>query len=329
MRRRRLLSTIATGLLAGCLGGNGNGNANGTSTSTSPPTTTGGATNDSPVSSAAANTSVASTPTPATPSSPPTEESIIAEAPEAPFELTGVDYPRTIEVDQEVTFAFTVRNAASRPQSFTATVGIEYTTDSKASTPHPPTSWGEASIPPGETRTFESPSMTFPYLGTVRFRLVPFGRRFITSVTTRQLTFRDQYRLDSGALIDIAFDRRTDEYTFTRNGERHTVEASTGRQWVFATVTAENPTDSLRSIPPEETFSLVIPFVGRYEHIDEDRKDGGYIGGKLQSGATREGWVLFEAPETERLDDFEFTYRRIQPAGVTEAAWATADHWQS
>jgi len=126
-------------------------------------------------------------------------------------------------------------------------------------------------------------------------------------------------QLPNGAEVSVSNLRKEEAFTYDNpvTGPSQ-MRAERGEVFVFADVTATNPTEEEITLPFISTF---LPIVGdsQYE-VAAARANLGdaYEGGDVQPGITREGRIIYEVSEDTSLSDAQIVYSEsIGDARVT------------
>lgn len=309
MDRRSILGTLAFGIagLAGC--------ANETPEPTASPTATPTST---PIQATPTPTAVASpTETPPTTEAPtPTEPPPPTPVPEV-FRLVSIDAPVRAEIEESVTYRFTVQNTSQETQVIEPTVSTRLNGDAWTVRDR----WEPIRIAPGERQTFESIPITSDVLRTVEFRIDGFEDTFWIEFTDKQLPFSSLYRdpLDRDVSVVGLITRQTYSYR-TGAGERRIVEAGEGFHWVFVTVTVENKSTRPVATPNRGTFA-VLAGGNAYRPVDIRGDEDEYESVRLPRRERYRGRLGFKTPDTFSREQYQVQWRDSFEAGDIGVIW--------
>ncbi|SEP05953.1 hypothetical protein SAMN04487948_11273 [Halogranum amylolyticum] len=135
----------------------------------------------------------------------------------------------------------------------------------------------------------------------------------------QRLAFGETFELPQVRLT-LETPRATSRYTYTEDGEKQTAEAGEGKQWVVVPVRTVNTTDRTVRLPLTLNFKGVVN--ERVFHPGRNKSvPAKYIGGKVDSGESREGDVMFLTPADVSVDEFRIRYKEKRSSGSHEVWW--------
>lgn len=298
MNRRSLLGVLASGIIsiAGCnttpLGGD---EPTASTTETQTPTRT--ATSPKTETQTATGSSV--------PTSTPTSS--------AGIELLEVTHQENRQIGQSTRYGLTIRNADQKSRSFETTV--EYKTERTEWEAH--ARYGPVELDPGETHTFQSPTISSDYLTAFTFRLPDFDRKFSITFGPQQLEFETEYIDPKGVSMTVTGLGTRLSYT-TDNGNR--IEAGDGQQWVFTTIIVRNTDPRPRTTPTPDQFSLVTD-TEEFQRVSIN-SDEQFEAQRLPRNERERGWIVFKTPDTYAIDDLRVRWRGTYENGDIAVDWS-------
>ncbi|MFB6108195.1 MAG: hypothetical protein ABEJ82_05045 [Haloplanus sp.] len=284
MRRRTLLASLGTTVLAGCNGSNAGSGSDSTPTAT--PTRT-----------------VGKTPT-AT----------------FPFEFTGVDAPETVQLNVPFTFAVGVRNAGERERTFVSKLSLkvddgEWRTASGQM---------QMTLSPGEKGVWKSPRGIPRYLGTYHYRLEAFDETWQTEIVPKKLDFSKRYATPKGLYVNVLGGRFESQYPTpggSNDTSATSVSAPEGKVWLLLRVEVRNSTQSPMKSPPAEEF--VVHVGGESYHPDyQEVTDDPYERMELGARTVTRGDLVYAVPKGTTAKDLTVTWAESLPGGDVKAVWS-------
>ncbi|MFC6724040.1 DUF4352 domain-containing protein [Halobium palmae] len=120
--------------------------------------------------------------------------------------------------------------------------------------------------------------------------------------------------------ITLSEPESTATYRWEQDGEERVAEAGEGKQWIVVPVRTENTADRTVRLPLTVNFKGVVGETvyhpGRNKSVDQK-----YIGGKVPSGGTREGDVMYLVPESTSTAEFRVLYEERRTDGKHQVWW--------
>lgn len=293
MKRRCFLTTTATALAltAGCTGSDDPGAEADTPDTTNRPTST-------------------QTPTTEEPTTEATTEAAPAE-----FELQSVDAPETAEIGEEISYSFTIKNTGGQTGVFETIIRTRTGNDR----------WSESDpwrqeIAPGQTSRLESQDFSFNYLASLDVEIAAVNEQFSIQFVGATPDWGESHTLGDSiemAAVDVEFQS---EYTYSYSDREYTEEPSDGQQWAFLTFRAENVGNGPVRLPTKHDIALIAGN-SQYEYEIASKDEGGYEGGEVQPDIVREGWILYEVPESVSKGDLTVAYTDSGYDGDVSVFW--------
>lgn len=313
MDRRSLLGLLASGLAAtaGC-GTRPIPGETPTSTPASSPDPTGTPRSPATTTTAAPTPTATESPTERPPPSPtgsPTP------AP-APVEVVSITAPTTAEIGAPVPYSFTVSNRGSG----TATVEPTVSTRSAGSDWTVRDRWDPVTLAPGGRHTFQGTPIGSGYLGTVELRIDGFDRTVAVEFVERRLAVGETVRDPLDRIVGVYGIGTRTAYTYTTSsGNRRTVEAGEGLQWVLVTVGVENRAVSSVEAPGIGGFTLRAGDT-TYRSVGISG-DSGYEQRRLPRRDTERGWIGFRTPRSVAREDAVVRWVETFADGEVGVVW--------
>lgn len=244
-----------------------------------------------------------------------TSTSATTTAAPASFELVSVDAPEKVEIGEEVTYGFTVKNTGGESGTFETMISSKQSAASTWSTSGP---W-EQEVAAGEEYTLKSQPFTLDYLQTVDFRIDAFDETFSITAVSKKLPIGSTYTTPGDIQLTVSDISAKTNYTYSSSGFEYTQEPKNGK-FLFVTFHAKNTSGQPEFLPLQSDVSLL------YDSSQYDAQiyygDGGYEGGKVQAGVVREGVLVYDVPGGVPADQAEIAWSDTTYSGDVAAYWS-------
>ena len=239
-----------------------------------------------------------------------------SDTPESDFALREIDFPETVESNQEWRWSATIENTGTEPgtshfHAFVRLPGNEM--DHIASI--------TLTLEPGEAGVFESPPEKRTYTTTHEYQFMHSDAVASVNVVPANLVVGDAYRTPNDIVLTVLDVDLREEYSFQDvMGNEQTRSADPGYQWAFITVDARNEREHRTTLPRRE--DLTLHHAGEaYDHTILQQKEGAYRARTVDPGSGRTGWIAFEVPEDVAIGELIVEYAGSDRDGPWGATW--------
>jgi len=280
MNRRQYVALLGTAAVAGCTSG-GSGGGGGTDTQTQTPTAT-------PTATAA----------------PPE------------YELVSVEAAERVEIGEDWSFAWTVRNTGGQDGVVTTTVSAREAGGEWQSLDQEL----ELEVPAGETATWQSEASPFSFLGELTYRLDRFDATYTVTIVPKTLAWGRPYTIPDEIQLICNGVEIEDSFEWSASGYDYVEEAPSGSTFGLLSVRAEHVAGTAARAPLASNFYLVQDDQQYNPQIISTYPEQ-YRGGELQAGIVARGDIVYELPAGTSEADLEAVYSSGTYTGDIAVYW--------
>lgn len=234
------------------------------------------------------------------------------------FSIVEIDAPEEVAIGEEFTYSITVENTGGADGVWAQTVMAKEPDGQWQSAPL------ELEVPAGETKTWESDTVTVNYTTQLLFRLdeadVEFSIRFVSAT----LGFGEEYVSPDGMAFTVDSIEFFDSYTWSgSSGNTYEEQAPAGKKWAKVYVVAENK-GSEQAYSPFASDVSIIADNSQYDNTYISNDEGEYEHSEIAPGIVREGWIVYELPEDLSKDDFRVQWADDNFEGSWTVYWTAS-----
>lgn len=239
---------------------------------------------------------------------------------EPEFEFAGLSAPGEVELNETFQVEFTVENVGDADGTYESEIRHRF-------------AWSnytfvdvELEVPAGETATYTSEEFSMPYIGWFEFETPDFGERMRTESTRPVLALEETFTSPRDIEITVLELETSDTYRYDKQGQNFSQTQNTGDSdtvWAKAKVRCVNRGDGRMSLPAIDEFDVSGsqgPVVDLTDDEDETLIDG-YRPDTVSEGGSREGLIVVEVSDEQRLGDMSVYWEREFEEGESRARW--------
>ncbi|WP_227374834.1 DUF4832 domain-containing protein [Haladaptatus halobius] len=237
------------------------------------------------------------------------------------FELVSANVPDRVTMGEQFTLELTVENRGRSPAAFRSPIRVEGSGGGSQQSGTIETK----EIEPGKTTTW-STKLSYPYVATVTYRIANLGKAFTVEFVGERLSVGETYISPMEMAVTVRDIVLTDNYQYVReNGRKVDVNASSGRQWAFVTLYAENRFRMGQPLPKADSFRLLVgdrreapadiaKEHGRYELERFGRRE-------VEPGGSNSGWLAYGISADRSASDLAVEWKGSDGTGSWTAQW--------
>lgn len=236
----------------------------------------------------------------------------------ADFSVESLSVPENPQLNETWQATATITNVGNTAGEFTSTLQFKVSGDY---------GWTDLAdiretLSAGETTTWTGKQRSLSYLDDYRFRLKETEAVVASSPRRATRTIPQEYLTPEGLYVSVTSLSLQKTYEYEGySGETYTTAADNGMQWLFVYLRVENATDESVSAPFGSDF-VSITGNSQYEALFINKEENEYNQDDLQPGIVREGWTVYEIPDTVSKSDLEIIHTDSDFEGDWGVVWS-------
>lgn len=239
---------------------------------------------------------------------------------EAEFEFVELSAPEEVELNESFQVEFTVENVGDADGTYESEIRHQF-------------AWSDYSfvdveleVAAGETATYTSEEFSMPYIGWLEFEAPDFGERVRTESTRPVLALEETFDTPRDIEITVLELETSDTYKYDKQGQNFSQTENTGDSdtvWAQARIRCVNRGDNRKGLPELDEFDVSGSQGAVVDYTDDEDRTliDGYRPASVSEGGSREGLVVVEVSDEQRLADMSVYWEREFEEGESRARW--------